>query len=98
MNNFYCAAPWRGLHINIQGNVKTCCAGTPNMLSNLNSQSIEQILNGDKLKEVRAAIRQGQPHDYCRNCINRERQGGDSERSWHNSVNEEFDCTLAGLE
>jgi hypothetical protein len=44
MNSFYCATPWRGLHINPQGSVKTCCAGDPNMLDNLNEQTTEQIL------------------------------------------------------
>ena len=98
MNNFYCAAPWRGLHINVRGDVKTCCAGNPNILGNLNSQSIEQILDGAKLKEIRESLRQGIPHkQYCSGCIQRERQGGDSERSWHNSVNAEFDYTNAGL-
>ena len=58
MGNFYCAAPWRGLHINVRGDVKTCCAGNPNMLGNLDSQGIEEILNGTKLKEIRTAIRQ----------------------------------------
>jgi MoaA/NifB/PqqE/SkfB family radical SAM enzyme len=99
MNNFYCAAPWRGLHINISGDVKTCCAGNPNMLGNLNSQSIEQILDGDKLKEIRKTLKQGIPHQaYCDGCIKRESNGGDSERSWHNSVNENFDFTQAGLD
>jgi len=98
MSNFYCAAPWRGLHINVRGDVKTCCAGNPNMLGNLNSQGIEEILNGDKLKEIRTAIRQGHSHDYCSNCTDRESHGGDSERSWHNSVNSEFDYTNSGLE
>ena len=97
MNNFYCAAPWRGLHINVRGDVKTCCAGNPNMLGNLNNQGIEEILDGDKLKEIRESLRQGIPHQqYCNGCIQRERQGGDSERSWHNTVNESFDYTNAG--
>ena len=97
MNNFYCAAPWRGLHINVRGDVKTCCAGNPNMLGNLNSQKIEEILDSDTLKEIRESLRQGIPHQqYCSGCIQRESQGGDSERSWHNSVNESFDYTNAG--
>ena len=97
MNNFYCAAPWRGLHINAKGDVKTCCAGNPNMLNNLNSQKIEEILDGAKLKEIRESLRQGIPHQqYCGGCIQREEQGGDSERSWHNTVNESFDYTNAG--
>jgi len=98
MNNFYCAAPWRGLHINVRGDVKTCCAGNPNMLGNLNSQSIEEILNGPKLKEIRRVIRQGQTHDYCSNCIDRESHGNNSERSWHNNVNENFNFAQAGLD
>jgi len=98
MSNFYCAAPWRGLHINARGNVKTCCAGNPNMLGNLYSQSIEQILNGPVLQEIRQSLRQGQPHDqYCKNCIERESKSGDSERSWHNRINEQFDPSQAGL-
>ena len=98
MNNFYCAAPWRGLHINVRGDVKTCCAGNPNMLGNLNNQRIEEILDGPKLQEIRESLRQGIPHQqYCSGCIQRERQGGDSERSWHNSVNTEFDYINAGL-
>jgi len=98
MSKFYCAAPWRGLHINPRGDVKTCCAGNPNMLGNLNNLSIVEILNGDKLREIRADIRAGKPHEYCSSCVNRENNNGDSERNWHNNVNPEFDCTTAGLD
>ena len=95
MSNFYCAAPWRGLHINPRGDVKTCCAGDPNMLGNLNSQSIESILFGTKMQEIRRTIRAGEPHDYCYNCVQAERYGR-SERDWHNSVSPEFDPRTAG--
>jgi len=94
MSNFYCAAPWRGLHINPRGDVKTCCAGDPNMLGNLNSSGIEQILHGPKLQEIRNSIRNGIPHDYCYNCVQAERYGR-SERNWHNDVSPEFDCKTA---
>lgn len=96
MSNFYCAAPWRGLHINPRGDVKTCCAGNPNMLGNLNSQSIEQILNSDLMTEIRSSLSQGQAHDYCSNCVRAERFGADSERAWHNNVNLDFDYSTAG--
>ena len=94
MNNFYCAAPWRGLHINPRGDVKTCCAGDPNMLGNLNTQSIEEILHGPIMQEIRQSIRQGKSHDYCYNCVQAERYGR-SERNWHNDVSPEFDCQAA---
>jgi len=96
MSNFYCAAPWRGLHINPRGDVKTCCAGNPNMLGNLNSQSIEQVLNSNLMSEIRASLSKGQAHDYCSNCVQAERFGGESERAWHNNVNPNFDYAGAG--
>jgi sulfatase maturation enzyme AslB (radical SAM superfamily) len=94
MSNFFCAAPWRGLHINPRGDVKTCCAGDPNMLGNLNTQTIEQILHGPVMQEIRQSIRQGEPHSYCYNCVQAERYGR-SERDWHNNVSPEFDCAQA---
>jgi radical SAM protein with 4Fe4S-binding SPASM domain len=96
MSNFYCAAPWRGLHINPRGDVKTCCAGNPNILGNLNTQTIEQILNSKSMIEIRASLSQGQAHNYCSNCVKAERFGADSEREWHNNVNPNFDFANAG--
>ena len=96
MTNFYCAAPWRGLHINPRGDVKTCCAGNPNMLGNLNTQTIEQILNSSLMAEIRTSLAQGEPHEYCSNCVQAERFGGGSERHWHNNVNPNFDYGIAG--
>lgn len=97
-DNFFCAAPWRGLHINPRGDVKTCCAGNPNMLGNLNTQTIEQILNSDQMNEIRHNLSQGKPHEYCSNCVRAERFGADSERKWHNDVNPGFDFVNAGAE
>lgn len=96
MDNFYCAAPWRGLHINPRGDVKTCCAGNPNMLGNLNSQSIDAILNSDLMTEIRQSLSQGRAHEYCSNCVRAERFGADSERKWHNDVNADIDYAQAG--
>jgi MoaA/NifB/PqqE/SkfB family radical SAM enzyme len=94
MSNFYCAAPWRGLHINPRGDVKTCCAGDPNMLGNLNSHGIEEILHSPVMQQIRQSIQRGEPHAYCYNCVQAERYGR-SERDWHNNVSPEFDCTTA---
>jgi MoaA/NifB/PqqE/SkfB family radical SAM enzyme len=95
MSNFYCAAPWRGLHVNPRGDVKTCCAGDPNMLGNLNTNTIEEILYGSVMQEIRQSIRYGKPHAYCYNCVQAERYGR-SERAWHNDVSPDFDPNTAG--
>jgi MoaA/NifB/PqqE/SkfB family radical SAM enzyme len=94
MDDFFCAAPWRGLHINPRGDVKTCCAGDPNMLGNLNTHTIVEILHGPVMQEIRQTLAQGTPHAYCYNCVQAERYGR-SERDWHNSVSPEFDCATA---
>lgn len=95
MSDFFCAAPWRGLHINPRGDVKTCCAGDPNMLGNLNTHSIQEILQGPVIKQIRQSLQQGRPHaQYCYNCVQAERYGR-SERNWHNEVNEDFDPVTA---
>ena len=95
MSNISCAAPWRGLHINPRGDVKTCCAGDPNMLGNLNSQTIEEVLHGPVMQEIRQTIRSGKLHKtYCYNCIQAERYGR-SERNWHNDVSPEFNPSTA---
>lgn len=93
MNNFYCAAPWRGLHIDPRGNAKTCCAGRP-ILGNLNKNTITEIINGPVLKEIQESIKQGVAHKYCDDCVNAERFGL-SERNWHNTISPDFDPTTA---
>jgi MoaA/NifB/PqqE/SkfB family radical SAM enzyme len=94
MGNFFCAAPWRGLHINPRGDVKTCCAGDPNMLGNLNTNTIEEILHGPELQQIRQSIRSGEAPAYCYNCVQAERYGR-SERDWHNNLNPDFDPATA---
>jgi len=66
------------------------------MLGNLNSQSIEQILNSRLMAEIRTDLAHGQAHSYCSNCVQAERFGADSERQWHNNVNPDFDYVTAG--
>ena len=98
MEKKYCAAPWRGLHINFRGDVKTCCAGDPNILGDLNNKNLEDIIHSDKMQEIRASIKQGDLHpEYCYNCIQAERNGS-SERDWHNNVNPEFEPQSADLD
>jgi radical SAM protein with 4Fe4S-binding SPASM domain len=94
----YCAAPWRGLHINPQGEVKTCCAGLHEYLGdlgNLNKHTIQDVIYSDKLNEVRDLMKQGILHpEYCSSCIEVEK-AGDSERMWHNRINQDFDPITA---
>jgi MoaA/NifB/PqqE/SkfB family radical SAM enzyme len=98
MSNFLCAAPWRGLHINPQGEVKTCCAGKRPITGNLNTNSITEIINGNFMQEVRKSLAKGIPHSYCSGCVQAEQFGSDSERKWHNDKSPDIDYATAGLQ
>ena len=95
----YCAAPWRSLHLNFEGQIKTCCAGNPNMLGNHDTGPIDDILKSKKLREIKESIRNGVLHEkYCEGCIRREDITGVSEREWHNNVSEDFDVATADID
>ena len=97
--NKYCAAPWRSLHLNFEGQIKICCAGDRYMLSNHSSGTIESILQSPELKEIKQSIQKGILHPtYCLGCIVREDAGGRSERDWHNNINKHFNVTTADLD
>lgn len=66
------------------------------MLGNLNNLDISQALNSAKAQEIRASLSQGQPHDYCSNCVKAERFGAESERHWHNRLSPDIDYATAG--
>lgn len=91
MEKQYCAAPWRGLHINLDGDVRVCCAGTPGFIGNINDQSVTEILQSPSLIELRRSIKSGTLHPrYCVSCIKNQSQGH-TERDWHNHTNPDFD-------
>jgi len=95
MEKKYCAAPWRSLHINFLGQVKTCCAGVPTGIGAVGSATINDLIQSPMLNEVKQSIANGVLHEkYCHNCIEAERFGS-SERSWHNNLNEDFDFANA---
>ena len=93
-----CAAPWRGLHVQVDGGISMCCAGGFK-LGNINTDSIESALASDQAKQVRESMKQGKlPEDYCKFCINAKSNGLNSEQDWHNSHNEDFEIENADNE
>lgn len=98
MTKKICAAPWRGLHIQVDGGISTCCAGGMKF-GNINTDTIEHALANNKLKEIRATIKSGELHkEYCGSCINKSENKISSEKDWHNSLNEDFDIDSADLD
>ena len=97
IGNNFCYAPWTNLHINTEGDYKTCCAGTTN-LGKLTKVPITEILSDKKLIEIKQAIYSNQYHENCRACEKVEQHSSSSERGWYNSIAENQNLYLEKIE
>lgn len=76
MSKVYCTAPWNGLTIRENGQVRTCCVGGKS-LGNLNIQSIQEIEHSDVLAQIQQDMQSGQPNiKNCKSCIDQQKQSG----------------------
>jgi MoaA/NifB/PqqE/SkfB family radical SAM enzyme len=71
--------PWIHFHVGDDGIAKACCvANIP--FGNINSQSFEEIWNGDKITQLRAKFLKGELDKRCAHCYKLEAAGGKSIR------------------
>lgn len=59
-----CKEPWINLQILSDGTIRPCCWCAGN-LGNINEFTLEQIWNGEKIKELRNYISNGKIHPIC---------------------------------
>lgn len=90
-NKTFCVMPWLHLHAWPAGDAYLCCiAGTgekKNEVGDLSTQSIAEIINGDKMKEIRKKMLAGEKVSNCQNCYNAEAVKG---YSWREGFNHQF--------
>lgn len=77
-NNF-CALPFNGIFLSANGDIKTCCTSYKK-IGNINSQSIDEIIQGPEIKKIRQKIINGEWHENCLQCKKLEDMGSRSER------------------
>ena len=84
MNKVYCTAPWNGLTIRENGDVRTCCVGAK-ALGNINNTDIKEIQNSQQLLEIQNNFLTGNvDKENCSQCINEEGQSLPSLRHYYN--------------
>ena len=88
---FLCTAPWTGLHINPDGNVKVCCAG--DSLGNLNDQSLSEVMNGGAMAKLQKDMLEQGFSDHCHTCMDMEKASGRSLREQFSTNLEDVDTT-----
>jgi MoaA/NifB/PqqE/SkfB family radical SAM enzyme len=81
----FCYAPWTNLHINPQGVYKLCCAGQV-PIGNLITTPITEVLNSNKIIEIKQSILDNKYHKNCEICVNQEKHSDSSERDWYNDI------------
>jgi organic radical activating enzyme len=86
MNQVYCTAPWNGLTIREDGQVKICCNGSKTM-GNLNFMSIQEIEVGQEVKKIQQCMLNGDPdYENCKICIEQEKTSGQASlRHYYNN-------------
>ena len=73
--------PFTGLATREDGAIKICCRSQP--VGWIQEQSLEEVWNSDKMKEVRKQVLNGERPDVCMPCFNLEDQGVESLRQRH---------------
>ncbi len=75
----FCLMPFIHYHIGNAGYVKACCVTNINY-GNCNTQSFDDIWNGEKINKLRAKFKKGESDPRCAVCLNIEKAGGKSIR------------------
>lgn len=84
MEKNFCTAPWNGLTVREDGDVKTCCVGGTT-LRNLNNSTIHGIEKSDSLIAIRNAMKNNTPDSKnCSFCVDQESKSIPSLREHYN--------------
>lgn len=79
----FCVMPWVHLNIDMNGDVKACCL-VSKPFGNINSNSIDEIWNGDEINEFRINLLNNVKDERCNYCYLRESSGAHSLRQTSN--------------
>lgn len=72
----YCTAPWNGITVRENGDVKTCCMGAT-VLGNLKHDKVENILTSQRLTDIQNSLAAGDAKiSNCQSCLNMEARTG----------------------
>ena len=65
----FCMLPWTHMHMWPAGTTYACCMADPDIpIGNTQEQSIQEIWNGDRMKELRLNLLKGEKDPICRRC------------------------------
>jgi radical SAM protein with 4Fe4S-binding SPASM domain len=63
-----CYAPFVSMYFDQLGYVRVCCQNTTHVIGNVNSQSLDEIWNGERARKLRDAVKIADLRQGCRFC------------------------------
>lgn len=72
-NKNFCPMPWTGLMYNFDGNIKNCIRSSRS-IGNIQSNSVEDILSGEKNLETKKNMLESKPGPRCSPCYELEQE------------------------
>ena len=84
----FCMAPWIHLYINPDGTVNNCCSYGM-CYGSLQTNTVEEIWNGEKIKKFRKDLLGGVPRRECTTCYIQEKSS-EHEISLRNQLNRKY--------
>lgn len=64
---YFCAAAWTALYLDTDGTVDFCCIARNN-LGNIRESSVQQILQSDRVRQIRQKMLANEPVPGCESC------------------------------
>lgn len=88
-NKTFCMVPFVHIHLNTDGNVRPCCVSSQYneaaTLGRVDSSTIEEIFNNEKMKQFRLDLLEGKPRpEICNDCYVKENNNLGSYREGQN--------------
>ena len=72
----FCILPWMHLHAFPDGRAYPCCFGFDKYhVGDLNKESMKEVFNGDKMKQMRKNMLSNKPCRECAKCYDQEKSG-----------------------
>ena len=72
----FCMMPWTHMHLWPAGTTYPCCMSDPEFpIGNTQEQSLQEIWNGEELRNIRMNMLQDKPSKECRRCYELEENG-----------------------
>ncbi len=85
MNDKICILPWTHLQVFPTGVINPCCQSQLD-LGNIKDKTLDEVINGEIMSNVRLDMLAGREHDICVKCYRKEESGAQSIRQYYNDM------------